>query len=128
MTARLATARRIGVKIGSSTLVAPDGAPQRAWLADLAADIAALKKRGAEVLVVSSGAIALGRRKFKLGAGALKLRYDHNLLNLQADGLESVALERKLLSECSQSMWYAVSMADNRDELLARKAELEAAL
>jgi len=59
-----------------------------------------------------------------IGAGALKLRYDHNLLNLQADGLESVALERKLLSECSQSMWYAVSMADTREELLTRKAEL----
>jgi predicted RND superfamily exporter protein len=61
---------------------------------------------------------------FIIGAGALKLRYDHNLLNLQADGLESVELERKLLNECSQSMWYAVSMADSREELLARKAEL----
>jgi hopanoid biosynthesis associated RND transporter like protein HpnN len=59
-----------------------------------------------------------------IGAGAIKLRYDHNLLNLQADGLESVALERKLLSECSQSMWYAVSMADTREELLERKANL----
>jgi hopanoid biosynthesis associated RND transporter like protein HpnN len=59
-----------------------------------------------------------------IGAGAAKLTYDHNLLNLQAEGLESVELERKLLNECSQSMWYAVSMADNREELLARKEQL----
>lgn len=59
-----------------------------------------------------------------VGAGAVKLTYDHNLLNLQAEGLESVELERKLLHECSQSMWYAVSMADSREELLARKEKL----
>jgi len=59
-----------------------------------------------------------------IGAGITKLRYDHNLLNLQADGLESVELEKKLLSECNQSMWYAVSIADSREELLARKERL----
>lgn len=59
-----------------------------------------------------------------VGAGSSKLWYDHNLLNMQAEGLESVELERKLLNECSQSMWYAVSMADSRDELLARKEKL----
>ncbi len=36
-------------------------------------------------------------------------------------GLESVELERKLLDECNQSVWYALSMADSREELLARK-------
>jgi len=59
-----------------------------------------------------------------IGGGVLKLRYDHNLLNLQADGLESVELERKLLEECNQSVWYAVSIADSREELLARKERL----
>ena len=59
-----------------------------------------------------------------LAGGLAKLRYDHNLLNLQADGLESVELERKLLNECSQSMWYAVSIADSREVLLARKERL----
>ncbi|MGC3966017.1 MAG: MMPL family transporter [Pirellulales bacterium] len=59
-----------------------------------------------------------------VGAGTAKLTYDHNLLNLQAEGLESVELERKLLNECSQSMWYAVSMADSREELLERKEKL----
>jgi hopanoid biosynthesis associated RND transporter like protein HpnN len=55
-----------------------------------------------------------------LGLG--KLWYDNNLLNMQAVGLESVELERKLLNECNQSVWYGLSIADTRDELLARKA------
>lgn len=73
MSTRLTEARRIVVKIGSSTLVSPEGEPRRAWLRGLAADLADLKARGAEVIVVSSGAIALGRRRLKLPAGALRL-------------------------------------------------------
>jgi uncharacterized protein len=53
--------------------------------------------------------------------GIEHLWYDHNLLNLQAEGLESVELEQKLLSESNQSVWYALSIADNADALLARK-------
>ena len=56
--------------------------------------------------------------------GMSQLWYDHNLLNLQAVGLESVELERKLLAESNQSVWYAVSIADSREELLARKDKL----
>jgi uncharacterized protein len=55
-------------------------------------------------------------------AGLPRLWYDHNLLNMQPTGLESVELERKLLAESDQSVWYALSMADTREELLARKA------
>ncbi|NLY00357.1 MAG: MMPL family transporter [Rhodopirellula sp.] len=55
--------------------------------------------------------------------GLTHLRYDHNLLNLQAVGLESVELERRLLKESDQSAWFALSIADTREELLARKAE-----
>jgi hypothetical protein len=51
-----------------------------------------------------------------------RLWYDHNLLNMQPTGLESVELERKLLAESDQSVWYALSMAETREELLARKA------
>ncbi|HVX14976.1 MAG TPA: MMPL family transporter [Pirellulales bacterium] len=53
--------------------------------------------------------------------GVEHLWYDHNLLNLQAEGLESIELEQKLLSESNQSVWYALSIADNPDDLLARK-------
>src|SRR5262249_42666537 len=44
--------------------------------------------------------------------GLRHLWFDYNLLNLQPEGLESVALEHKLLTECDQSMWYAISIAD----------------
>ena len=69
---RLADHRRIVVKVGSSLLVDADGV-RRAWLDALVADLAALQGRGAEVLVVSSGAIALGRRILTLPAGSLRL-------------------------------------------------------
>src|SRR3989442_9077675 len=54
--------RRIVVKVGSSLVVdAEAGRLNQAWLASLAADIAGLHGKGRDVLVVSSGAIALGR-------------------------------------------------------------------
>ena len=58
-----------------------------------------------------------------VSVGLNRLWYDNNLLNMQAEGLESVALEKKLLAECNQSIWYALSIADSREELLARKAQ-----
>jgi glutamate 5-kinase len=73
-TPTLASFRRIVVKVGSSLLVdAAAGSLKRDWLASLAADIAALHKEKRDILVVSSGAIALGRAVLKLPAGALKL-------------------------------------------------------
>jgi glutamate 5-kinase len=69
----LADFRRIVVKVGSSLLVdAAAGRVREAWLASLAADIAGLHGEGRDILVVSSGAIALGRSVLKLPA-ALKL-------------------------------------------------------
>jgi hypothetical protein len=61
-----------------------------------------------------------------LAGGLHELEYDHNLLNLQPDGLESVQVEKKLLAECDQSVWYALSIADSREQLLERKQQLEA--
>ncbi len=71
---RLSKFRRIMIKVGSSLLVDPSpGVVKRKWLATLADDIAALHKDGADVLVVSSGAIALGRSVLGLAKGPLKL-------------------------------------------------------
>jgi glutamate 5-kinase len=71
---RLARARRVIVKVGSALLVERStGRVNRAWLETLAADVAALRSRGQEVVLVSSGAIALGRRELGLGAGRLRL-------------------------------------------------------
>ena len=70
----LADFRRIVVKVGSSLLVdASAGRLHHEWLEALAEDIAALHKQGRDLLVVSSGAIALGRSILKLPRGALKL-------------------------------------------------------
>ncbi|MDG1210174.1 MAG: glutamate 5-kinase [Paracoccaceae bacterium] len=69
---RIKTARRAVVKIGSALLVdAETGALRSDWLTGLAKDVAELRGRGAEVLIVSSGSIALGRRVLKLPAGPL---------------------------------------------------------
>ncbi|MET0575002.1 MAG: glutamate 5-kinase, partial [Mesorhizobium sp.] len=65
--------RRITVKIGSALLVDRSTGLKREWLASLADDIAGLTTNGADVLVVSSGAIALGRTILDLGKRVLKL-------------------------------------------------------
>ena len=70
--ARLARAKRVVVKIGSALLVEKStGRVNRAWLETLAADVAALRARGQEVVIVSSGAIALGRRQLGSQGGEL---------------------------------------------------------
>jgi glutamate 5-kinase len=74
VTPKLESFRRVVVKVGSSLIVDNErGALREGWLAALVEDIAARVQAGAEVLVVSSGAIALGRRVVKLPRGALKL-------------------------------------------------------
>jgi glutamate 5-kinase len=66
--------RRIVVKVGSALLVDSDAGEVRAsWLAALAADLAKLHREGRDVLIVSSGSIALGRSRLKLPRGPLKL-------------------------------------------------------
>lgn len=74
MSLTIASAQRLVVKIGSALVVDQrDAAPRTAWLAGVAADIAALRARGTEVIVVSSGAIALARRTLGLTRKRLKL-------------------------------------------------------
>lgn len=66
--------RRIVIKIGSALLVdRAKGALRQDWLAAFVDDVAALASGGREVLIVSSGAIALGRGVLGLPAGVLKL-------------------------------------------------------
>jgi glutamate 5-kinase len=70
----LTEAKRVVIKVGSALLVDADkGRLNRTWLESFAADVARLRKRGQEVILVSSGAIALGRRHLGLSAGKLKL-------------------------------------------------------
>lgn len=73
MTVSLKTYRRITVKIGSALLVDRGSGLKRQWLSSLVDDVAALASGGAEVMIVSSGAIALGRTILGLGKRSLKL-------------------------------------------------------
>ena len=70
----LLRARRVVIKVGSALLVdAATGRLNRAWLETLVEDVVRLRKQGREVVLVSSGAIALGRRHLGLAKGALRL-------------------------------------------------------
>ncbi len=71
---RLTAAKRIVIKIGSALLVdGTSGQLRKAWLTALAADIAKCRARGQDVLIVSSGSIAMGRHVLGLRSGPLKL-------------------------------------------------------
>ncbi len=73
-TATIRAAKRIVIKIGSALLVeAGTGALRQDWLVGLACDVAMLRQQGAEVLIVSSGSIALGRQVLGFADGALSL-------------------------------------------------------
>jgi len=91
----------------------PEPVPVHSWLAPL--------MRHPRFVILAGVACSLA-----LAGGLHELEYDHNLLNMQADGLESVQVEKKLLTECDQSVWYALSITDSREQLLERKAMLEA--
>lgn len=70
----LTKARRVVIKIGSVLLVDDEtGALHRAWLDSVCDDIAAMRKRGQEVVVVTSGAVAIGRGPLGLGDGSMRL-------------------------------------------------------
>ena len=68
---RLANARRVVIKIGSALFVDQQtGAMNRAWLEGVCADVADMRRAGKDVVIVSSGAVALGRRELKLARRA----------------------------------------------------------
>ena len=71
----IAAARRLVVKVGSSILIDPEtGGADEAWLNAFASDVARVRERGQEILVVSSGAVALGRRRLGLKRRALAVQ------------------------------------------------------
>jgi hopanoid biosynthesis associated RND transporter like protein HpnN len=91
----------------------PQPVPVHAWLAPIF--------RHPRIVILGGVACTMA-----MMGGLHELRYDHNLLNMQPEGLESVEIEKKLLEECDQSVWYALSIADSREQLLERKAKLVA--
>jgi predicted RND superfamily exporter protein len=87
-------------------------ADHRPWLP-------ALSKRPHWVIAVSLGA-TLG-----LSYYALQIRYDHNLLKLQAQDLESVKWEQTLIAHTAGASWHALSYTTTPEEVLALKARYE---
>ena len=84
--ALIASARRVTIKIGSSLLIDQSGSGARPdWMASVGDDIAALRKQGKQVLLVSSGAVALGRKH-------LGLKRSHQLAYKQAAAAAGQAL------------------------------------
>jgi len=80
--------RRIVIKIGSSLLAdAKTGALNREWLRSLIDDVATLKTEGKQVILVSSGAIALGRKTLELPSGPLKLEENQAAASVGQIGL-----------------------------------------
>jgi glutamate 5-kinase len=73
VSALLEASQRIVIKIGSSLLIDSKNAARRVWLTSLAEDIAKLHARGKKVVIVSSGAIALGRQTLGWGQRTLEL-------------------------------------------------------
>jgi len=69
----LAECRRLVIKVGSSLLIGDDGHVHRGWLEGLAADIAGLQNAGQDVLIVSSGAIAIGSTVLGINKGRARL-------------------------------------------------------
>jgi hypothetical protein len=83
-----------------------------AWLPSLA-------RRPRWVLAAGLAALAV------LSVFSGRVGYDHNLLHMQADGLESVQWEQKLIERTAGASWYAMSVANSPQEALALKARYE---
>lgn len=119
----LAPNRRSIVKVGSSLLVSAEGEVRRAWLTTLVADIAARHAAGEQLIIVSSGAIALGARKLGLPKGGRA-----NLEDAQA----AAATGQIALSQCWADLLdghgiTAAQMLVTLDDLEDRRRYLNAA-
>ncbi|KXU29261.1 glutamate 5-kinase [Sphingobium sp. 22B] len=114
--------RRLVIKIGSALLVDPNGEVRQSWLRTLVADIAARKAAGQQIIIVSSGAIALGARRLKLpkgGRGSLE------------DAQAAAATGQIALSQCWASLLHergitAAQMLVTLDDLENRRRYLNA--
>jgi hopanoid biosynthesis associated RND transporter like protein HpnN len=109
---KLALVTADGVRIESEIRRSKPETRTGAWLP-------ALAHRPRWVLAAGLAVLAV------LAAFASRVGYDHNLLHLQADGLESVRWERKLIDRTAGASWYAVSLAHSPQEALALRARYE---
>jgi len=126
----LAEAKRLVVKIGSALLVdRTTGALRASWLDSLAADVARIRARGTDVILVSSGSIALGRGVLGLGQGALPLEQAQAAAAVGQIGL-AAAYERALSPHGIRIAQVLVTLEDSSDRrrYLNSRATLETLL
>lgn len=127
---RLSAAKRLVVKIGSALLVDRDtGLLREAWLESLAADVARIRARGTDVVLVSSGSIALGRGVLGLGQGVLALEHAQAAAAVGQVGL-AAAYERVLGGHGIKIAQVLVTLEDSADRrrYLNQRATLETLL
>ena len=122
-TAPFAAARRLVVKLGSSLIVDGDGTPRRAWLAALCAEVAAMRGEGRGVILVSSGAIALGARRLGLARGGRASLEDAQA----AAGVGQIALAGLYAELFAQHGLAAAQLLLTADDLEDRRRHMNAA-
>lgn len=122
--------KRIVIKIGSALLVDNEtGKVNSAWLTSLVDDVALLIKSGKEVIIVSSGAVALGRQNLKVGTKKLKLEEKQAAAacgQLALVGAYSKALEKHEFS--AAQILLTIEDSENRRRYLNAKNTLETLL
>ena len=124
----LAAARRITIKVGSSLIVGDDDGVRDEWLASIGSDIAGLHGAGKQVVLVSSGAVALGRRHLKLRKSG---RLDHKQAAAAAgQALLMQAWERALVPHAipTAQLLLTIDDTEQRRRSLNARATLEVLL
>ncbi|CAN5269945.1 glutamate 5-kinase [soil metagenome] len=117
-----ALCRRIVVKIGSALLVDPSGQVRESWLRTVATDIAARRAEGQQIIIVSSGAIALGARRLGLPKGGRG-----SLEDAQASAaVGQIALSQTWATVLAENGLTAAQMLVTLDDLENRRRYLNA--
>ncbi len=124
----LASAKRIVIKTGSSLIIGDDWHVRQEWLATLAMDITNLKKEGKEIIVVTSGAVALGRHV--LGYGTRKLLLEEKQAAAACGSTPLLVEWQKALQKAGdkilESPLYPAQMLLTADDSINRRRYLNA--
>ncbi len=123
------TAKRIVIKIGSSLIIDENNKAREKWLASLARDIKFLKSSGKEVIIVTSGAVALGR--MPLGYGLRKLELEEKQAAAACGQIILFSLWAKTLQESGINIAQILLTADdsiNRRRYLNARNTIETLL
>jgi glutamate 5-kinase len=114
---------RLVVKIGSALLVDPAGGVRRAWLDGIVAELAARHREGQQIVIVSSGAIALGARRLGLAKGGRASLEDAQA----AAAVGQIALSQTWAEALAARGVTAAQMLVTLDDLEDRRRYLNAA-